>query len=64
MQYFEVGQRTVRSCTHCQYFFNDATLLQRERLLDELLSNKYRPDLADKALEFYEIDTNDEEAKK
>lgn len=62
MQYFEPGQKTVRSCTHCQFLFNDATTVQREEIIDELLSNKYRPELADKALELYETDKNDEEA--
>jgi hypothetical protein len=62
-QYFEVGQRIVRSCTHCQYLFGDATVAQRESFVDELLSNNYRPDLADKALDFYENGTSDEEAR-
>lgn len=62
-QYFEVGQRTVRSCIHCQFLFNDATVAQRESFMDELLSNKYRPDLADKAVQFYETHINDEEAR-
>ena len=63
-QYCEVGQRTVRSCTHCQFFFSDATLEQREEMMDVLLSNKYRPDLSDKALECYESGLNDEEARR
>lgn len=63
MQYFEVGQRTVRSCTHCQFLFNDATTIQREEMIDDLLSDRYRPDVADKVLELYEIDANDEKAR-
>ena len=63
-QYFDVGRIVVRSCTHCQFFFNDATLEQRESLISEFLSNKYRPDLADRALKFYESDVNDEKARR
>ena len=62
-QYFEVGQRTVRSFTHCQFLFNDASVIEREEMIDELLSNKYRPDFADKALELYEMNTNDDETR-
>jgi hypothetical protein len=64
LQYFELGQRTVRSCTHCQFLFNDASVMQRESFIVELLlSNKYRPDLADKALDFYEMGEDDDEAR-
>jgi hypothetical protein len=63
LQYYEVGQKTVRSCTHCQFLFNDATLEERETLIDDLLSKKYRPDLGDKSLELYESDASDGEAK-
>lgn len=64
LQYFEVGQRTVRSCTHCQFFFHKASLAERETLIDELLSNKYRPELADQSLSLYESDANDEAARR
>jgi hypothetical protein len=63
LQYYEAGQTTVRSCTHCQFLFNDATLQQRESFIDELLSDSYCPELADKVLELYETGANDEEAR-
>jgi hypothetical protein len=47
-EYFEVGQTTGRSCMHCQFFFLDATPMQRESLIDELLSIRYRPELGDR----------------
>jgi hypothetical protein len=56
-------ETTVRSCIQCQYFFNDASLEKRESFIDELLSNKYRPDLAEKAVEFYETHINVEQAR-
>jgi hypothetical protein len=62
-QYFEVGQRTVRSCIHCQYLFCDATMVQREFFIDELLSPDYRPDLADRALDLFESGINDDDAR-
>ena len=62
LNYFEMGQTTVRSCTFCQFLFNKESLARREQMIDELLSNRYRPNLADLALELYENKTTDQEA--
>jgi hypothetical protein len=62
MQYFEPGQKTVRSCTHCQFFFHKASLAERKTLIDDILSDRYNPDLADKALDFY--DKSDDVARR
>jgi hypothetical protein len=62
LQYFDLGQTTVRSCLFCQFLFNKESLARREQMIDELLSTRYRPNLADLALELYESETTDQEA--
>jgi hypothetical protein len=53
------GQRIL---SHCQFLFNVVTTIQRENFI-ELLSNKYRPDLGDKAVKFNVTHTNAKEAR-
>jgi hypothetical protein len=63
MQYYEVGQRTVRSCTHCQFLFRACSFTDRELMIDALLSRAYCPDLGDLALSLYEDGTTDDDAR-
>lgn len=62
-QYYTPGNRTVRSCFFCQFFFGKMSPEKRQCAISDLLSSKYRPELGDKVLDCYENDSTDVDAK-